>query len=180
MEEIRKDIPWYEWYYRISNFGNVFSCRSNRNITVFSYKTWYKYVSLFMWKITKKTIHRLVAEAFIPNPENKSQVNHKNWIKTDNNIDNLEWVTPSENTKHSFDVLWRIHPKPMLWNIWILNKNSKKVSQYNIDGKLLKERNSMADAWRELCIRTSWISACCKWKVKKAWWFIWKYCDNEK
>ena len=60
-------------------------------------------------KSAKKRVHRLIALAFIPNPNNKSEVNHKNGDVTDFSIENLEWVTRSENLKHSYDELGRTH-----------------------------------------------------------------------
>lgn len=107
-KEIFKDIEGYEGLYQISNFGNV---KSNRNGKYFKEKILkdrfndrgYKTVYLFKdGKGSNRRTHRLVAEAFICNGFNKPDVNHINGIKSDNNVNNLEWVTKSENSCHAY------------------------------------------------------------------------------
>lgn len=118
MDEIWRDITGYEGYYQVSNLGNVRSCErkiiDSKCKRIFKGKILkptpskgklpYYYVSLSkQGKIKKKRIHVLVASEFIPNPEHKPQVNHKNGNPQDNRIDNLEWVTNSENTQHAYN-----------------------------------------------------------------------------
>lgn len=106
MEEIWKDVAGYSGFYQISNFGAV---KSKKNLKANLGKHGYYVVDLYKNNKRKTClVHRLVAEAFIPNPESKPQVNHKDGIKINNNLSNLEWVTRSENIKHAFDVLgWK-------------------------------------------------------------------------
>jgi hypothetical protein len=116
MNEIWKDVPSYEGYYQVSNFGLIKSLERivkykenhsglrkeiilKSNIT----KGGYVHVTICINKINKTVkTHRLVAIAFIPNPEKKPSVNHINGIKHDNRVENLEWVTAKENTIHAY------------------------------------------------------------------------------
>lgn len=120
----------------------------------------------------KKAVHRLVAEAFIPNPENKPQVNHKNGIKTDNRAVNLEWVTASENIIHKFRVLKTQHPRPNKGRFGVMNKCSKPVCQIK-DGKIIESFCSVTEASHITRIPSSSISSCLNGRYKTAGGYQW-------
>lgn len=175
-----KNIKWFEWLYAIDEFWNVFSY-SKKWTWWHKWKViknwicnWYHRVTLTRDKIKYyMSVHRLVADAFIPNPENKPQVNHINWIKDDNRAENLEWVTQSENWIHSFRILWNKCFNKSRFGY--LSTRWKTVLQFTLDWIFLQSYWSTREVNRILWFSRTGVSDCCIWKTNKSNWFIWKY-----
>ena len=108
-------------------------------------------------------LHRLVASSFILNPENKPVVNHIDGNKINNAVNNLEWCTVQENNQHNH-------------TIGLIKQYKRKIGQYTLDGKLVKEFDSIIQAKKETGIKT--IKHVLYKKQKTAGGFIWKYLDE--
>lgn len=102
MKEVWKDVVGYEGRYVVSNMGNVREVGAATNLKQYGSGNGYLIVSLNDGSKRKnRLLHRVIATAFIANPDNKPQVNHINGIGVDNRLENLEWVTVSENQRHA-------------------------------------------------------------------------------
>lgn len=119
-----KPIKNYETLYEISSHGRVKSYKRNTKGKLLSLKAdrkGYVAVTLYKGKLKRYSVHRLVAEAFLLNPEQKPQINHLDGKPANNHIENLEWCTASENIKHSHDVLGKV-----IWNKGLRTKEDKQ------------------------------------------------------
>lgn len=171
MIEIWKDIVEFDGKYQISNFGNV---RNIKNIN-YNLKLEVSNCGYLRINIQRKhySIHRLVAEAFIPNPNNLPQVNHIDGNKQNNHVDNLEWCTNSENQIHNYKVL---NYKPtMLGKKGSNHIASKTIYQYSKNDEFIKKWNSIIEASKKLSICASCITNCAKGRRKSTGGYIWKY-----
>lgn len=156
-------IEGIETQYSISNKGEVRNDNTNYLLKL-AKQQGYNQVTLSINKKPKRCrVHRLVAEAFIPNPENKPYVNHIDGIRDNNSVENLEWVTPAENTQHAVKIGLM---KPT---------REKAVIQYSMNGEKIAEYISIAEAARQTNSSVEKIVNCCKLERNSHNNFQWRY-----
>ena len=160
--EIWRDIPGYMGVYKISNLGNVRRYGRKHNLRCME-RNGYFVVHLSNGKAKWFYVHRLVALAFIPNPDALPQINHKNEIKTDNRAENLEWCTAHYNTNYGTR------------NKRIQRNRSFPVAQLDINGKIVNVFFGISEAQRITGIDRPNICKCLKGKTKTAGGYKWKY-----
>lgn len=175
MEVEWKPVVGYEGLYEVSNDGRVRGVSRVRNGVKTSgmelrQNMSQRYLKVKLYKDGSHrtlVVHRLVAKAFIPNPENKPQVNHINGDRTDNSVTNLEWCTASENQKHAFRTGLK-DPEDTA------RATRKKVLQLDMNGNVIREWRSLSDAARELGLQVSNISHCCKGRIGSTGGYKWE------
>jgi len=188
MEEVWKDINGSEGIYQVSSLGRIRSCDriiverptqktqrvKGKIIKTVPGTTGYLIFSLHnKYRQVSARVHRIVAMTFLPLLEGKNHVNHKNGIKTDNRVDNLEWVTRSENELHKHRVLGI--KGACIGRFGSDHPQSRKRIQLTPDDVVIREWNCAADIERELGFLSSGISACCSGVQKTAYGYKWKF-----
>ncbi len=184
--EIWKDIEGFEGYYQISSEGRARSLDrivkknthiKGKQLTLSHDRRGYPQIFLSKDNIrTHRSIHRLVASAFILNPYNKPEVNHIDGVKSNNDYRNLEWMTSSENAIHAISLGLKIPPIcPFIGKFGKDNPKSKEILQLNMMGELIAEFGSQHEAQRETKINNAHISEACNNIRRSAGGFIWRF-----
>lgn len=153
--------------YEVNQFGEIRHKKRKKILKPRSNNGGYQYVNFKInGKNTNFAVHRIVANAFIPNPNGYTEVNHKDYDKTNNCVNNLEWVSSSQNKQHSY-----------------LKKENKKsrgkaVNQYTKDGVFIKTFETITDAAEELGCCVAAISNCCLGRAKTSQGFRWSFVES--
>ena len=188
MQEVWKSIEGYEGKYEISSLGRVKSLTDKngkkRELILKPRVSKNGYLYLNLWESSKgraKKIHRLVAEAFLPNPENLPVVNHLNCVKTDNRVENLEWTTHSGNALHASqngrlrdqtgekNHMFGRHGKD--------HHSSKTLIQKDLDGNIIRVWDNAVIAGETLGYYHGCLQACARGAKKTAYGYLWEYAE---
>jgi len=178
-----RQIVWYEWLYEISNDWDIKSLVDNfwkkreRIMKTTLWNNWYLKICLYKNKKSHtKLVHRLLAQAFIKNPNNYPIILHIDNNKLNINLYNLKWWTIKENNNQIMKE-WRHNFQtnhPDLWKFWWNNKRARKVNLYNLHWKFIKTFDCLKDWAEEIWINYNNICRACKdWWT--AWWYKWSY-----
>lgn len=175
VEEIWKDIPSFEGLYQVSNFGRVKSFRKSHKLgkpdeyflNPTDAENGYANVTLYKENVRKKfLVHRLVAQAFLPNPNNWPQINHKDENRFNNCVDNLEWCTAKYNNDYGTA---RIRAA--------ITKSEKMVEQYLPTGEFLARYVCTSVASQITGVSRHAIKDCCSGHSSSGGGYVWKYIE---
>lgn len=188
-QELWKDIKGFEGIYQVSNLGNIRSLDrktntaiKNQNYVVKKGKMIKPHVAMGYYalslskgnKIITQRVHKLVAQTFIPNPENKPCVNHKDGNKLNNRIDNLEWCSHKENAQHAHRT-GLYSREQELKQAKLMNNARKRPIQQILNGKVIATYESLIEAERKTGINNDNIWHALNGYCKKAKGYEWKY-----
>lgn len=155
--EVWKEITGFESCYAVSSKGRVKNLKNGKILK--NVIDPHGYLRIKLGRGNMRRIHRLVAQAFIPNPLNLPQINHIDECKTNNNVENLEWVSASQNVRHS------------------AHQYSCNINQLTLDGELVKAWDSLSQIERDTGYFKQAINQVCKGRLRQAYGFRWEYAD---
>lgn len=178
MNELWKDVKGYEGLYQVSNLGNVRSLvrQTKGKLLAQSKRRGYLYVGLYKKDdcenrtIKQVLVHRLVAEAFVSNPNSYNEVNHIDECKTNNRADNLEWCSHKYNINYGMGAIRRKQHSGEPF--------AKAVIQKDLEGNVLKRWRSLGEIERKTGMAKSGICRCCNRQNATAYGYVWVYADQ--
>jgi hypothetical protein len=192
--EIWKDVVGFEGAYKVSNLGRVKSLprtspypgsangrrEVGKMLKLTLCEDGYARVPLSNGTNDQKKyrVHRLVAIAFIPNPNNYPNINHVNSDRKDNNISNLEWCTQAQNNLHAYRYGFKRPVKARLGVRGVPTKASRSVAQFDLAGNFIRIWACHSQVKRDMDIAASSVSGCCMGRLKTAGGFVWKFEDE--